>query len=260
MAIEVKHRRGTTAQHATFTGAVGELTVDTDKDTLVVHDGVTVGGYPLLKEDLSNAPNISAFSKTILDDVSASAVLSTLGVSNFVKTILDDPTQADVLNTLGVSAYIQTLLVAASDSAARAILGITNIPGMISDFAMSTPPTGWLECNGAAISRTTYADLFSAIGTTWGVGDGSTTFNLPDFRGTVRRSWDHGRGLDTGRTFASYQADAVGNHRHGIGAGLTPGVDASAHVWARIDTFFTDYSGGAETRMKNYAVLTCIKY
>jgi hypothetical protein len=48
-SFAIQLRRGTTAQHATFTGLVGEVTVDTDKDTLVVHDGVTAGGYPLAK-------------------------------------------------------------------------------------------------------------------------------------------------------------------------------------------------------------------
>lgn len=52
--------------------------------------------------------------------------------------------------------------------------------GTVLDFAGGTVPVGFLACNGAAVSRTTYADLFNAIGTTWGVGDGSTTFNLPD--------------------------------------------------------------------------------
>jgi hypothetical protein len=49
MAKQVQLRRGTTSQHSTFTGAVGEVTVDTDKDTLVVHDGSTAGGFPLAK-------------------------------------------------------------------------------------------------------------------------------------------------------------------------------------------------------------------
>ena len=49
MAFAIQLRRGTTAQHSTFTGLVGEITVDTDKDTLVVHDGVKAGGYPLAK-------------------------------------------------------------------------------------------------------------------------------------------------------------------------------------------------------------------
>lgn len=48
-AFAIQLRRGTTAQHASFTGLVGEVTVDTDKDTIVVHDGVTAGGYPLAK-------------------------------------------------------------------------------------------------------------------------------------------------------------------------------------------------------------------
>jgi len=49
MAFAIQLRRGTTAQHSAFTGLVGEITVDTDKDTIVVHDGVTAGGYPLAK-------------------------------------------------------------------------------------------------------------------------------------------------------------------------------------------------------------------
>ena len=56
-------------------------------------------------------------------------------------------------------------------------------PGRIEDFGGSAAPAGFLLCNGAAVSRTTYADLFNAIGTAWGAGDGSTTFNLPDLRG-----------------------------------------------------------------------------
>ena len=55
MATEVKRRRGTTVEHSTFTGAVAELTVDLTKDTVVVHDGATQGGFPLLREDFSNA-------------------------------------------------------------------------------------------------------------------------------------------------------------------------------------------------------------
>lgn len=52
MAKQVQLRRGTTSQHATFIGAVGEVTVDTDKDTIVVHDGVTAGGFPVLTKDI----------------------------------------------------------------------------------------------------------------------------------------------------------------------------------------------------------------
>lgn len=62
----------------------------------------------------------------------------------------------------------------------------TNTPvGSISLFAGTTAPTGWLICDGSAVSRTTYANLFSVIGTTYGTGDGSTTFNIPDLQGRV---------------------------------------------------------------------------
>lgn len=63
-------------------------------------------------------------------------------------------------------------------------------PGAITAFAASSPPTGWLTCDGTAVSRTSYAALFAVIGTTWGVGDGSTTFNLPDLRGQFLRGYD----------------------------------------------------------------------
>ena len=62
---------------------------------------------------------------------------------------------------------------------ASAIAQTTEKPGMIKPFAGTTVPTGYLLCDGSAVSRTTYANLFAAIGTTYGTGDGSTTFNLP---------------------------------------------------------------------------------
>lgn len=81
-------------------------------------------------------------------------------------------------------------------------------------FAGSTAPTGWLKCNGAAVSRTAYADLFSAIGTTYGAGDSISTFNLPDTRGYFLRGFDSGAGVDSGRTFASTQTANITLHDH----------------------------------------------
>jgi microcystin-dependent protein len=71
------------------------------------------------------------------------------------------------------------------------IIGVgANPSGIIAPFAGSSAPSGWLICNGIAYSRTTYASLFTAIGTLWGVGDGSTTFNIPDLRGQFLRGYD----------------------------------------------------------------------
>lgn len=69
------------------------------------------------------------------------------------------------------------------------------IVGEIRAISFPTVPDGWLECNGAAVSRTTYAQLFAVIGTIWGAGDGSTTFNLPDLRGRSLIGAGQGPGL-----------------------------------------------------------------
>ncbi len=95
-------------------------------------------------------------------------------------------------------------------------------PGTVAYFGHSAVPNGWLACDGSAVSRAMYADLFTAIGTTYGAGDGSTTFNIPDLRGVVARGHDSmgtsstARGLDPGRVLGSYQADAYASHNHGV--------------------------------------------
>lgn len=83
--------------------------------------------------------------------------------------------------------------------------------GTIIIYPVSSIPSHCLECNGAVISRETYPELFTAIGTTYGEGDGSTTFKIPDLRGEFIRGWDHGRGLDgtLDRAIATIEADSI---------------------------------------------------
>lgn len=95
--------------------------------------------------------------------------------------------------------------------------------GILQMFAGSTAPVGWLLCDGSNISRTTYASLFSVIGTTYGVGDGNTTFTLPDCRGRVPMGTGQGSGLTNrplGSTAGSENTTlAVANlpsHTHGF--------------------------------------------
>lgn len=83
-------------------------------------------------------------------------------------------------------------------------------------FAGTSAPRGWLIADGSAVSRTTYATLFSVIGATYGAGNGSTTFNLPDLRGVVVRGVDRGRGLDPSRVQGSYQGDLFASHNHPV--------------------------------------------
>ena len=88
--------------------------------------------------------------------------------------------------------------------------------------AAASVPAGYLECNGAAVSRSTYSALFAVIGTTYGSGNGSSTFNLPDLRGEFVRGFDNGRGVDSGRSINNPQGSANQSHNHSYGnAGIT---------------------------------------
>jgi phage-related tail fiber protein len=154
-------------------------------------------------------------------------------------------------------------------------------------FARTTAPTGWLKANGAAVSRTAYAALFAAIGTTFGTGDGFNTFNLPDLRGEFLRSLDDGRGVDAGRALGTSQAsqnlahthtgttDSAGAHTHNIPTfardGSTNGstgdggssrtyTSVTDSAGAHTHPFTTASAGGAEARPRNVALLACIKY
>ncbi len=103
--------------------------------------------------------------------------------------------------------------------------------GTVHLFATTTAPSGYLECDGSAVSRTTYADLFGIIGTTWGAGDGSSTFNLPDLRGEFVRGWDNGKGTDSGRSFATSQADQNKSHSHSASASSSVSDPGHAHTY-----------------------------
>ena len=86
--------------------------------------------------------------------------------------------------------------------------------GMVVPYAGAVAPDGWLLCQGQAVSRTTYAQLFSVIGTTYGSGDGSTTFNLPDMRGRVAVGSDANLGAAAGVQSVSLTAAQNGPHNH----------------------------------------------
>lgn len=161
-------------------------------------------------------------------------------------------------------------------------------PGAIIHFPRRTAPTGWLKANGAAVSRTTYARLFAAIGTTCGAGDGRTTFNLPDVRGEFIRGFDDGRNIDRNRVLGSAQGDAIRNITGSLKAGgdandsnqqfvdglITTGVFgkiAGNKSWTADQTGPAGQAWGAdfdasrvvptatENRSRNIALLGCIK-
>ena len=154
--------------------------------------------------------------------------------------------------------------------------------GAIMPFAMNSAPSGWLAANGDAVSRSAYAALFSAIGTTHGVGDGSTTFNLPDLRGIfVRGSGSQTiSGITYSKTFADKEQDqmqtisgsfrAYSNNSARSGAFTTGTLHSSnsfaSGAFANDRTFnfssadSADARTGTETRPANIALLYCIKF
>lgn len=163
--------------------------------------------------------------------------------------------------------------------------------GVIQMYGGSTAPGGWFICDGSAVSRTTYAKLYAAIGTTYGTGDGSTTFNLPDFRGVFPRGagtsgkLTNANGVAFSGTLGTYQNDKMQGHWHDIqGANGTDhlltssyatgetangnaGGFAAAQNANRVETTspVTDETNGtprtgAETNPANLAVNFIIKY
>lgn len=147
--------------------------------------------------------------------------------------------------------------------------------GTIAHFAASTAPDGWLKANGAAISRTLYAALFGAIGTTYGVGDGATTFNVPDLRGEFVRGLDDGRGVDTGRAIGTAQTDVTKDHSHWrnsdlhneyyldtqvAGTNTIGGGSYAETIRNRTGGMYSGTNSGTETRPRNVAMLACIKF
>lgn len=172
------------------------------------------------------------------------------------------PTAGDSSTQIATTAFVGTQV--ASSTPAGAVMA----------FAMTTAPTGWLECDGAEVSRTTYSNLFAAIGTTFGAGDGAldpptdpaTTFNIPDMRGVFVRGWANAKAnvdadnmYDAGRNFGTEQADAFKSHSHTFkGATGSSGSGTSSRDSVP-ETQNTGLTGDVETRPRNVALMYCIK-
>ena len=162
--------------------------------------------------DLANAG-------TALTTVSATELGYVDGVTSAIQTQIDGKIAKTLTTTTGDTIYASSantparlpvgstgqVLTVASGLPSWATPGGGNPAGTVIFYAANTAPTGFLKANGAAVSRSTYADLFTAIGTTFGVGDGSTTFNVPDMRGYFPRGWADNGSIDSGRTFGTTQ-------------------------------------------------------
>ena len=177
-----------------------------------------VNGLPIRLQDSSGSPFVSLKSPSALS-------------GNVALTLPSSITNGGFLQTDG-SGNLSFQIVAGVPS------------GSVFCMAVATVPSGYLECNGAAVSRTTYAALFAIIGTAYGTGNGSSTFNLPDLRGEFVRGFDNGRGVDNGRSIASSQSSQFGQHNHNVSASSSSSVSDPGHQHSMSVGFFNSLSSG----------------
>lgn len=221
--------------------------------------------------------------QTVIGDVTGQPMLSDVFASGDARHL-----EIQVLSGPGVTTPEQPLVprqqlvsvpYAMKAAVADSVLTPAVPPGTILLYAAGTSPAGFMECNGAAVSRSTYSQLFAAIGTIWGRGDGSTTFNLPDLRGVVPRGWNHAAsdgfndpdasvrthrlpGGAIGDNVGSFQMDELKSHTHSYNGPTGPPGAYFSQVNANIAlvSSTSGEAGGNETRPRNAYVMYIIKY
>jgi len=174
------------------------------------------------------------------------------------------------ITSLGALATIPTVIATAiAADAARRVGTVFHVPS-------TAVPSGALKLNGALLSRTTYAALWtyaqasgnivadgSWVAGQFSTGDGSTTFRIPDARGEFVRGWDDGRGIDSGRGIGTHQTDALQQHDHATSVFTTGGstvATAGASYALSTAGAVTGARTATETRPRNIALLACIWY
>lgn len=295
-----------------FAGAVSPLTVGTQKNrttytlrtrprgsatwttrssatsstTLSPTATVTPSGYPQgtayeVRVDISDLFGASA----AVTYVSKGGVLMDWGEGNMgigrMRTRGTLDVEGDTYTTGkfdGASGVFSGAVTAASGAFTGAVThrgGATVEPvGIVSDFAGATAPTGWLLCDGAAVSRTTYAALFAVIGTTYGTGNGSSTFNVPNAKGRVSVARDAAQsefdalGETGGAKDHTLTIAEMPNHAHDqyvtAATGPGPGIrtsytgDASSQGYPQGITTGNNGGGGAHNNLQPYLVLNRI--
>ena len=204
------------------------------------------------------------------------SVLSFSGILE-VGDVLRPHTNGGTIRTGDTDCHITIKATPANASVLVAIP--TMSPGIVLSFTGTTAPDGFFLCDGSAITRTTYPNLFNIIGITHGQGDGSTTFNIPDYEGKFLRGVDNAASRDpdaasrtamntggnTGDNVGSVQPDEFKSHRHELkllfnAPGLNGYPSGGANEFVPVLTDGISLSGGNETRPINAYVNYIIKY
>jgi len=250
----------TSSTSATIKTATVKHTNDTTSMTIATNGGVTFSEVPSLPDNTVETADVQDNAITLAKMAGLTRGSIIYGNAN------GDPTE------LAVGTGVLTGNGTDISFAAAAGDGVPT--GTVMYHAANTPPADFIKANGAAVSRSTYSSLFAAIGTTFGTGDGSSTFNVPDLRGEFPRGWDDSRGVDSSRAFGSAQLDAFQGHDHSMSSAVNFGSPHN-RVMSGQGTFSVQAIGtnaisshgsygtarpASETRPRNIALLACIKY
>jgi microcystin-dependent protein len=244
----------------TLTAGTTTSTAATITSGTITNLASTTGTIATLNSTTGTIGNLST---TLAGDFTISSGTGTLGTTGVTA------------GTYGSASAIPFITVDAKGRITSATSGtFSTIPaGAVMAFAMNSAPSGWLSADGSEVSRTTYATLFTAIGTTHGTGDGSTTFNVPNLQGIfVRGSGSQTiSGTSYSGTFAAKQQDELKSHKHQSWEQLTntsgqlqcaqstqagTGKTAASSTNANFETANT---GGTETCPANIALFYCVK-
>ena len=232
MSVQLKLRRGTTAQHSTFTGAEGEVTVDTTKDTIIVHDGVTPAGYPLAREDLSNVSPLAT--AKIADAAVTTAKIADSAVTS-AKIVDGTIVTGDIADGAITSEKIADGTIVTADLADGAV----TLPKL---SASGTPSSAnYLRGDGtwAAPASGGITSITAGSGLTGGTITGSGTIGLDFYTGTTaaNTSYPIGSYLFMAVDSRGYPMPSVNNNVSAVYM-YTSGVSYSG-----ANKFFGNYAG-----------------
>jgi len=200
----------------------------------VVCDGTSVRSANLLNNNVTIADNLGVGNNvsiggtcSIVGAVQLNSTVCVSGAANFASTV----------TVVGAAVFKSNVSIGGT------LTGVeTNPSGAVTAFAGTSLPSGWLWCYGQNVSRTTYADLFSAVGTTYGVGDGSSTFGIPDLRGRAVAGQDDMGGTSANRLTGL--TGGVNGDNLGAGGGIEAVSITEANLAAHAHLIAADATGG----------------